>query len=100
MDVVSPADSVLAYLPLAHIFEFVFEHSALFWGATMGYGSIRTISQANCRNCKSDILEFKPTILVGVPAVWESIKKAVLANLEKASSPIQTMFWSAFALKK
>lgn len=66
----------------------------------MGYGSVRTLSQANCRNCKSDILEFRPTVLVGIPAVWESVKKGVLANLEKASAPVQGLFWSSFALKK
>lgn len=29
----------------------------------MGYGSIRTISDANVRNCKSDIAELRPTVM-------------------------------------
>jgi long-chain acyl-CoA synthetase len=96
----TPEVSYLAYLPLAHIFEFVFEHAVMMWGGLLGYGSVRTLSATNCRNCKGDIQEFKPVFLVGVPAVWETIKKGILANLAKASKPVQNLFWSAYALKK
>jgi len=91
---------MLTYLPLAHIFEFMFENACLFWGACMGYGTVRTLSQANCRNCKGDIQEYRPTLLVGIPAVWETVKKGVLANVEKSPKMVQTLFWSAFAAKK
>lgn len=33
------------------------------FGAAMGYGGIRTISDANVRNCKSDIGELRPTLM-------------------------------------
>jgi len=95
-----PGDSLLAYLPLAHIFEFVFENACLFWGGTMGYGSIRTLSAANCRNCLGDIQEFKPTLLVGIPTVWETVKKGVIANVNKGGLVVQTLFWSALYAKK
>jgi long-chain acyl-CoA synthetase len=95
-----PNDSLLAYLPLAHIFEFVFENACLYWGAVMGYGSVRTLSQTNCRNCKGDIQEFKPTLLVGIPAVWETVKKGIIANVEKSSKVMQTLFWGAFSAKR
>ena len=85
---------------MAHIFEFVFENACLYWGGTMGYGSIRTLSQANCRNCLGDIQEYKPTLLVGVPAVWESVKKGVIANVEKASPVVQALFWGAMHTKQ
>jgi Long-chain acyl-CoA synthetases (AMP-forming) len=72
---IGPNDSLLTYLPQAHILEFMFENLCLFWGGCMGYGNPRTLSDASMRNCKGDIREFQPTILIGVPAVWESVKR-------------------------
>lgn len=65
----------------------------------MGYGNPRTLSDTSMRNCKGDIREFKPTILVGVPAVWETVKKGVLNNLNKTSFIVKGMFWGAMAAK-
>lgn len=69
-------------------------------GGHIGFGSVKTLSQANCRNCKGDIQEFKPSFLVGIPAVWETVKKGILANVARASKLIQAMFWSALATKR
>lgn len=66
----------------------------------MGYGSPRTLSEANMRNCKGDIQEFKPSLLVGIPAVYETVKKGVIANIEKGGPFLRTLFWSAFYAKK
>jgi len=65
----------------------------------MGYGNPKTISDASVRNCAGDIREFKPTILVGVPAVWETVKKGVLAKVEKSGTVTKNMFWAAMAAK-
>ena len=92
-------DRLLTYLPLAHILEFVFENACLYWGGTMGYGSPKTLSDASVRNCKGDIREFKPTILVGVPAVWESVKKGIIGKVNSGSAVVRNMFWGALAAK-
>ncbi|KAJ5172566.1 Long-chain-fatty-acid--CoA ligase 1 [Penicillium capsulatum] len=97
---IGPKDSLLTYLPQAHILEFMFENLCLFWGGTMGYGNPRTLSDASMRNCKGDIRELKPTILVGVPAVWESVKKGVLSKLNTNSFLVKGMFWGAMAAKQ
>ncbi|KAI9662824.1 MAG: long-chain fatty acid-CoA ligase [Bathelium mastoideum] len=94
-----PGDGLLTYLPLAHILEFVFENAVLFWGGTMGYGGIKTISDNSVRNCKGDIREFQPTILVGVPAVWETVKKGILAKVNAGSVLTKTLFWNAMHAK-
>ncbi|EEP77300.1 conserved hypothetical protein [Uncinocarpus reesii 1704] len=96
---ISPSDVLLTYLPQAHILEFLFENICLFWGGTMGYGSPKTLSDASMRNCKGDIKELKPTILVGVPMVWESVKKGILANVNKSSAIIKGLFWGGLATK-
>ncbi|KAF2152010.1 acetyl-CoA synthetase-like protein [Myriangium duriaei CBS 260.36] len=96
---IGPGDGLLTYLPLAHILEFVFENACLNWGGTMGYGHPKTISDANVRNCSGDIREFKPTILVGVPAVWETVKKGILTKVSKSSPIVKSMFWGAMTAK-
>ena len=96
---IGPRDRLLTYLPLAHILEFVFENACLYWGGTMGYGNPKTLAEASMRNCKGDIREFKPTILVGVPAVWESVKKGILAKVNQGSVVLRNVFWGALATK-
>jgi long-chain acyl-CoA synthetase len=96
---VGSTDTLLTYLPQAHILEFVFENLCLFWGGTMGYGNSRTLSDTSVRNCSGDLREFKPTILVGVPAVWETVKKGVMNNVSKASVIAQNLFWGGIAVK-
>ncbi|OWP03456.1 hypothetical protein B2J93_7474 [Marssonina coronariae] len=95
-----PGDSLLTYLPLAHILEFVFENACLYWGGTMGYGNPKTLSDTSVKNCKGDIREFKPTVLVGVPAVWESVKKGIIAKVNSGSPIVKNMFWGALWAKK
>lgn len=96
---IGPGDALLTYLPLAHILEFVFENATLYWGGTMGYGNPKTLSDTSVRNCKGDIREFKPTILVGVPAVWESVKKGIVAKVDHGSLVVKNLFWAALAAK-
>ena len=93
-----PGDGLLTYLPLAHILEFVFENAVIYWGGTMGYGSIRTLSEGSVRNCKGDIREFRPTVMVGVPAVWETVRKGIMGRVN-ASVVVRNMFWSAMHAK-
>jgi long-chain acyl-CoA synthetase len=96
---VGPTDSVLAYLPLAHSFEYAFENACLYWGVSMGYGSPRTLSDTSMRNCHGDIKTFRPTILVGVPAVWETIRKGIEEKVGKLGFVKRNTFWDALWLK-
>ena len=97
---ISPSDALLTYLPQAHIVEFMFENVCLFWGGTMGYGNPKTLSDTSVRNCKGDIREFKPTVLIGVPAVWETIKKGIISKVNSSGVVKKNMFWGAMALKQ
>ncbi|KAI9105288.1 hypothetical protein DFS34DRAFT_2823 [Phlyctochytrium arcticum] len=89
----------LAYLPLAHIFECVVEQLCLCEGIPMGFGTPRTLTDASVRNCKGDLRELRPTLLTGVPAVWETIRKGVATKLKAASPLQQRIFGYASALK-
>lgn len=96
---VSDKESVLAYLPLAHIFEMALENLVLFIGGTLGYGNPRTLSDISVKNCAGDMRELRPTVMVGVPQVWETIKKGVMAKLNTSSFLLQMLFWGAFNYK-
>ncbi|KAG1455480.1 hypothetical protein G6F56_007057 [Rhizopus delemar] len=89
---ITDRDSMMAYLPLAHVLEFVVENF-------LGYGSVRTLTDSSVRHCKGDIKEFRPTLMTGVPAVWESIRKGVLAKLSSTSPKAQKLFHKAYATK-
>jgi len=97
---IGPGDNLLTYLPAAHILEFVFENACLFWGGTAGYGSPRTLSDGSVRNCAGDIRELKPSIMVGVPAVWETVRKGIAAKVEAGGALKKRVFWAAFAAKR
>ncbi|CAG8676465.1 7464_t:CDS:2, partial [Cetraspora pellucida] len=96
---IRPEDSLITYLPLAHVLEFTVEHVCIWWGITLGYGNIRTLTDASVRNCAGDIREFKPTLMVGVPAVWESIRKGVLSKVNASSPTVQRIFNAAYKAK-
>jgi long-chain acyl-CoA synthetase len=65
----------------------------------MGYGNPKTLSDTSVRNCKGDIREFKPTVLVGVPAVWETVKKGIIAKVNAGSPIVKNLFWGALWAK-
>ncbi|CAJ0875090.1 20975_t:CDS:2 [Entrophospora sp. SA101] len=92
-------DSFLAYLPLAHVLEFGVEHVCLWWGVTLGYGSPRTLTDSSVRNCLGDMCELKPSVMTGVPAVWESIRKGILSKVHGSSPTVQKIFDVAFKTK-
>ncbi|PTB68319.1 acetyl-CoA synthetase-like protein [Trichoderma citrinoviride] len=96
---VSDKEVVLAYLPLAHIFEMALENLVLFIGGCLGYGNPRTLSDTSMRNCAGDMRELRPTVMVGVPQVWETVKKGVMAKLDTSSPVVKSLFWGAFSYK-
>lgn len=96
---VSDKEVILAYLPLAHIFEMALENLVLFIGGTLGYGNPRTLSDVSVKNCAGDMRELRPTVMVGVPQVWETVKKGVMSKLETASPVLKSLFWGAFSYK-
>lgn len=98
-DLVPPGSRLLAYLPLAHILEFTFELAVLFWGGVLGYGTVKTISDTSVRKCNGDIREFKPHVMVGVPAVWETVRKGIMHKIGELPPFTQKIFWAAYRTK-
>lgn len=97
--IVSAHEYIMAYLPLAHIFELVVENTTMFVGATLGYGHPRTLADSSMRNCPGDIRAFRPSLLIGVPQVWESIRKGIEGKVKEGGLLTRAVFWSAFNIK-
>ncbi|KAH3684217.1 hypothetical protein WICPIJ_004812 [Wickerhamomyces pijperi] len=93
---INEADRIIAFLPLAHIFELVFELIVFYWGGILGYANVKTLSDTSTRNCVGDMKAFQPTVMVGVAAVWETIKKGIMAQVAKQPAFTQKLFWAAF----
>lgn len=71
---IDESDSGLSFLPLSHIFERTVGHYCMLHaGASITYAdSIETVSK--------DILRSKPTILIGVPRLYEKIAQKIQNN--------------------
>ncbi|RSH89924.1 long-chain fatty acid-CoA ligase [Saitozyma podzolica] len=93
-------DTYLAFLPVAHILEFVVEMSFVFAGLPVGYGRVKTLTDASVRECKGDIAELRPSILVGVPAVWELIRKGILGKVDSSGGLKKAIFNWALSAKQ
>lgn len=96
---VSDKEVILAYLPLAHILEMALENLVLYIGGTLGYGNPRTLADSSVKNCAGDMRELRPTVMVGVPQIWETIRKGVMAKLDTSSPLLKNLFWGAFSFK-
>lgn len=66
----------------------------------MGYGTVKTLTDTSVRNCVGDIKAFKPTIMVGVPAVWELIRKGILSKVKAGGAIKSAVFNLALSAKK
>ncbi|CEQ41131.1 SPOSA6832_02830, partial [Sporobolomyces salmonicolor] len=91
-ELITPDARFIAYLPLAHIFEFTVEMTLLvlcrnpdgLWYAPIegalgrcplkltdssAAGNVKTLTDTSVRHCVGDIRAFKPTIMTGPPAL-------------------------------
>ncbi|PVU94294.1 hypothetical protein BB561_002647 [Smittium simulii] len=92
-------DIMLCYLPLAHVLELMTELLCIHYGVTLAYGSIKTLGPDNMRNCKGDMMELKPTLMIGVPLVWDSIRAGIYYKLEELGWLKSKIFHLCAALK-
>lgn len=93
-------DTYLAYLPLAHVLEYIVEMYMFFVGVPSGYGRVKTLTDASVRKCRGDLPALRPTIMVGVPAVWETIRKGIVGKVDSSGFIKKNLFYGAMYAKK
>lgn len=87
-------DRFLSVLPTWHIFERTAEYLALAAGASIAY------SKPFKQILIPDLAEEKPTILVSVPRIWESVYQGIMSKAEKGSTIQKKIFDWAFEIGK
>ena len=89
----SEKDTVLSFLPLAHVLERMVTFTYLYKGCSIAYAeSIDTVGE--------NLLEVKPHIMVSVPRVFEKIYAKVIDNVLASSSLKRKIFFWAVKVGK
>ncbi len=76
-------DTYLSFLPTWHTFERALEYSLLAAGSSLVYSSKTAL--------RKDFIRVRPTILAGVPRIWESMIAAVTNKIEKVGGFKKTL---------
>ncbi|OLY77977.1 Long-chain-fatty-acid-CoA ligase 1 [Smittium mucronatum] len=92
-------DVIIGYLPLAHILEFAVEMAMFSFGLKVGYGSPRTLTTSMVHGCLGDLEELKPTLMAGVPQVWNGIAREITNQINSKGPLISKIFYSALKFK-
>mmetsp|Transcript_1425 Transcript_1425/g.2496 ORF Transcript_1425/g.2496 Transcript_1425/m.2496 type:complete len:766 (-) Transcript_1425:115-2412(-) len=88
----------LGYLPLAHILELMAEFGMIGFGCTICYADPKTLTATGAYPIGA-LEQFAPTIMAGVPKIWDVIKKGVQAKFAAAPPVAQFLVNTAFAAK-
>ena len=94
------SDIYAAFLPLAHVLELIIENALIMGGAALGYCNARTLVDSAMKNCKGDLHELGPTLMAGVPVIWDRIRKGAMEKLSAAPPAQRKIFNAAFNLKR
>mmetsp|Transcript_39453 Transcript_39453/g.91538 ORF Transcript_39453/g.91538 Transcript_39453/m.91538 type:complete len:760 (-) Transcript_39453:97-2376(-) len=107
-------ETYIAYLPSAHILELIAEFSMFSMGCAVGFACPKTISSKGACRVRPDgtvnvkpgypfppggIQEFRPTLMVAVPKIWDILKKGVEENLAGGSAMRRFLFEVAFVAR-
>ena len=88
-------DMYIAYLPLAHIFELMAEFACLAQGVCLCYADPKTLTATGSYPIGA-LEAYKPTLMIGVPKIWDVIKKGAQAKIAAESSVKQYLVNTAF----
>jgi long-chain acyl-CoA synthetase len=77
-------DLVVSILPSWHIFERALEYVVLSCGGCLVYSSIKTFA--------ADLEKYRPTLLVTVPRLWESLYARITSAIEKEGGAKARLF--------
>ncbi|KAG1667988.1 hypothetical protein FOA52_000632 [Chlamydomonas sp. UWO 241] len=80
------SDALLSFLPLAHIFDRIFEEYFLYIGGSIGYW------QGDVTKLLDDIAALRPAIFIGVPRVFDRIYSRIMGQVNSSSIVKKSLF--------
>ncbi|KAF8410610.1 hypothetical protein HHK36_003142 [Tetracentron sinense] len=86
-------DTYFSFLPLAHIFDQIFETYCIYKGSSIGFwrGDVRYLIE--------DIQELKPTMFCGVPRVYDRIYTGIIGKISLGGALKKRLFQFAYDYK-
>jgi long-chain acyl-CoA synthetase len=96
-------DTVIGYLPLAHILEVCVEMVCIARGTRIGYSSAQTLfdrAPKIQKGSKGDCAALKPTLMACVPAVMDRIFKAVTDEVKQSNVIARELFRICYERKR
>ncbi|MEY4512271.1 MAG: hypothetical protein RLZZ450_4393 [Pseudomonadota bacterium] len=86
---IGPGDSSLSYLPLSHVSEQMFTvHGPTATGSSVYYAESVRAAPGNLR-------EVQPTVIFGVPRIWDKLRDGMTAKLSRVQGPrSQVLAWA------
>lgn len=99
-DIDPDEDRYISFLPLAHVLAFVVHYCIMALGVPIGYAGIPTLTDKNLKNSDGDFVSLRPTIMVGAPAFFDTVKREILKKVREKSSFKQNMFNMGYSLSK
>jgi long-chain acyl-CoA synthetase len=89
----SGVDTILSFLPLAHIME------QLIFSVCLVYGTKTGFSSGSLNRLLEDVQHLKPTYFCAVPRVYEKIYSSVMENVNKKGPIAKKLFETALNIK-
>ncbi len=80
-------DRWVSILPVWHVFERTVEYCVMITGGSMAY------SKPTAKHLLPDLAEIRPTFMVSVPRVWQSVYNGVISKIDKGSAVSRTLFY-------
>lgn len=96
---VVPEDVYICYLPLAHIMELMAEFAFFALGCKLVYADPKTLTSKGSYPIGA-LEAYSPSLMVGVPKVWDSVKKGVEAKIAAESPLKQFLIKTAVSTRK
>ncbi|XP_032685154.1 long-chain-fatty-acid--CoA ligase 3 isoform X2 [Odontomachus brunneus] len=99
---IKPDDILLAFLPLAHVFELLAESVCLLTGVSIGYSTPLTLIDSSSKiqkGSKGDASVLRPTCLTAVPLILDRISKGINEKVKKSGPFRQAIFNFAYEYK-
>ena len=86
---IGPSDTSLSYLPLSHVAEQMFTvHGPISTGGAVYYAESMRAAPKNLR-------EVQPTVVFGVPRVWQKLRDGIRGRLARVHGPrAQVISWA------
>jgi len=93
--VIRDDETYVAFLPLAHILEFLAENVMLLLGIRIGYSSPFTLTDSGTalkRGTKGDLAVLKPTLMSAVPVILDRMYKGIIAKIQAKGALAYKLF--------